>query len=67
VAPAESDEGGPWEIRRDGRLVDTVAAHYDAEEVLGVAEQYAGRPLAWVLAPDIAGFRTATALIGGAR
>jgi hypothetical protein len=66
VAPADPDGGGRWEIRADGMLADTVAAHYDVAEVLAVAERYAaehhaGRPLAWVLDPTLAGFRSVTA------
>lgn len=47
VAPAEVD--GPWEIRADGRLIEAVRSHYDAREVLAVAELHAGGPLAWRL------------------
>jgi hypothetical protein len=54
-------EGGPWIIRQDGQLVDTVPAHYAVDEVLGVAEQYARCRLAWVLDPTLAGFRSVTA------
>jgi hypothetical protein len=54
-------EGGPWSIRRDGQMVDTVAAHYAVDEVLAVAEQHARCALAWVLDPTLAGFRSVTA------
>jgi hypothetical protein len=61
VAPADLYDGGAWEIRQDGQLVDTVASHYAVDEVLGIAEMRADRRLAWVFDPDRAGFRSATA------
>jgi hypothetical protein len=52
-------ELGPWEVRADGRLVDTCPGHYDAGTALEVTEQLAGRTLAWVLDPeDVDGFRS---------
>jgi hypothetical protein len=46
-----ADDGdGPWEIRRDGRVVETVRGHYDAWDVLLRDESLAGDPLAEPLA-----------------
>jgi hypothetical protein len=56
VAP--DDDGGPWEIRADGRLIEAVRSHYDAREVLAVAEMHAGQPLSWRL-DDTDGFVSA--------
>ena len=42
-------DGEPWEILNGDRLVDTVRAHYDARDVLALAERYAGGPMAWRL------------------
>jgi hypothetical protein len=47
VAP--DPDSGSWEVRADGRLIEAVRSHYDAREVLAVAEQYAGQPLSWRL------------------
>jgi hypothetical protein len=56
VAP---DESGPWEIRADGQLIETVRSHYDAREVLAVAERLAGQPLSWRLDNEADGFVSA--------
>ena len=57
VAPAEDD--GPWEVRSDGALIDTVRAHYGAWEVLALAERHAGTDLVWRLDADTGGFASA--------
>jgi hypothetical protein len=54
VAPGE--DGGTWEIRADGRLIETVRSHYDAREVLAVAERLAGHALSWRLDRAADGF-----------
>jgi hypothetical protein len=53
------EDGGPWEIRSDGALIDTARAHYGAWEVLALAERYAGADLAWRLDADTGGFVSA--------
>jgi hypothetical protein len=55
---APDPDDGPWEIRADGRLIETVRSHYDAREVLAVAELHAGQPMFWRL-DDADGFVSA--------
>ena len=58
-----ADDGdGPWEIRRNSVLVETVRGHYDAWEVLSVAERLARTALTWRLTDD-GGYRSTS---GGA-
>jgi hypothetical protein len=46
---ARGDDGGTWEVRKDGRVVETARSHYDAREVLAMAEYLAGASLSWRL------------------
>ena len=56
---APDSDGGPWEIRADGQLIETVRSHYDAREVLAVAERHAGQSLSWRLDDVAEGFVSA--------
>jgi hypothetical protein len=48
-----SDDGdGPWMIRRDGVVVETLRGHYDAWEALSAAQLQAGASLVWRLTDD---------------
>jgi hypothetical protein len=46
---AVDPDEGVWEISTDGTVVETVRSHYDAYEVLEMAEREAGMPLSWRL------------------
>lgn len=38
-----------WEVARDGVVIETARANWDAEQVLEIAEAHAGQPMAWKL------------------